>query len=85
MRPPLCDPSRAARRGQFGSVIAEIEIEDGQVSNVDILASIPVQGFRNLAKETVLQWGWIADDVQPEPDCRMSRTNIILPIVFALD
>ena len=85
MTPPLRYSSRQVRRGQFGSVIAKFSIKDSRVADVEILASIPVEGFREGAAETISNWAWIADENQPDPDCRMSRTNLVLPMVFSLD
>lgn len=85
MSPPLRYSALQARRGQFGSVIANFSIEASKVTDVEILASIPIDGFRVRAAETLSKWTWIADEEQPEPDCRMSRTNIVLPMVFSLD
>ncbi|MEL6567413.1 MAG: energy transducer TonB [Pseudomonadota bacterium] len=85
MSPKLRYPARQARRGQFGSVFAKLTVESGQVTDVEILASVPLEGFKERAKETVLQWTWIADDEQPDPDCRTSYSNLILPMVFSID
>lgn len=85
MTPPIRYSGRQARRGRFGSVYARLSVEDGLVSDVEILASVPLEEFRDQASKAIAQWRWIAADDQPEPDCKMSYSNIVLPIIFSLD
>ena len=86
MKPRLRYKSGQIQRGFFGAIIAKFDIEDGKVVNAVINASVPEERFEAQALETISKWVWQPDEGQvPNNNCRLSRTDVILPIVFALD
>ena len=86
MKPRLRYKSGQIQRGFFGAIIAKFDIEDGKVVNAVINASVPEERFEAQALETISKWVWQPDEGQvPNSNCRLSRTDVILPIVFALD
>ena len=86
MKPRLRYKSGQVQRGFFGAIIAKFDIEDGKVVNAVITASVPEERFEAQALETISKWVWQPDENQvPNNNCRLSGTNIILPMVFALD
>ncbi len=82
--PSLRYPSRAGFSGHIGAVIAGYRFEDGQVVDVEVLASVPFDGFRDEVVKTVSRWRWKKAENQPSEPCRMSRDNIIQTFVFQL-
>lgn len=85
-RPALRYKSSQVEQGFFGAVIVGFDIEDGFVRNPVIRASVPEERFETQALETISKWTWQpAEDQKPGETCRLSRTNIVLPMVFALD
>jgi len=84
MDPQLKYPRKAARSGRVGAVTTRLSIVDGKVTDVEILGAVPNVGFKEIAKQTVEQWSWIASEDETMSTCGMNRTNIILPLAFAL-
>lgn len=85
MSPQLRYPLRAAHREMYGAVIARISVTDLKVSEVEILAAVPLSTFEERAKETMEKWSWKVTSGTPGETCRTSRTNIMLPLVFAME
>lgn len=86
MKPRLRYPGSAAMRGKFGSVIVSFSINNRRkVEDVEVLAAIPSATFEKTARETVEKWQWIVDEGVPGTTCRTNRSNIVLPILFALE
>lgn len=85
MEPKLKYPRSAARKGMVGAVIARIALKDGKVDTVNILGSVPEEGFKAAAAETVAQWQWIVSDGEPGVTCRLDRKNLILPMTFQMN
>ncbi|MDJ0921843.1 MAG: energy transducer TonB [Henriciella sp.] len=87
MRPRLSYPAKAQRHGQFGAVIMDLTLKDGEVADVETLAAVPSAGFKDRAARTVAKWSWKPN--VPRSDigtrCSLDRNNMILPLVFALD
>lgn len=84
MEPKLKYPKRASRKGMVGAVIARIDVKGSKVETVEILGSVPDEGFKAAAAETVSQWRWIITDSQPGITCRADRKDIILPMAFQM-
>lgn len=85
MKPALRYPDNQIDRGLFGAVIANYDFEEGKIVNLVISASVPEEGFKEEASETVSKWRWVPNEGQvPEENCRLSRENVVLPLVFAL-
>ncbi|NBC20165.1 MAG: hypothetical protein GVY06_03805 [Alphaproteobacteria bacterium] len=82
--PRLKYPGSAAFRGQVGAVIIGYEFVDGRASNVEVLASVPFEGFEEQVVNTVSKWRWKRDEAQPEEPCRMSRDNVVQSFVFQM-
>ncbi|MEO0466009.1 MAG: energy transducer TonB [Pseudomonadota bacterium] len=84
MSPKLRYPGRAAFRGQFGSVVVTFALNEGKVEDLEVLAAVPSEGFEDVALRTVSQWTWVKDENKALPGCSMSRSNIVMPLVFQL-
>ena len=85
MKPELRYPTRAGQKGMYGAVIAKITVTDLEVSEVEILAAVPMSGFEKRAKETIMKWRWEVSSGTPGQTCRTSRNNIVMPMVFTLE
>ena len=85
IRPPRSSyPGKAAFRGQVGAVIIGYEFVDGRVSNAEVLASVPFEGFEDQVVNTVSKCRWKRAEAQPEEPCRMSRDNVVQSFVFEM-
>lgn len=94
--PPFCSgevvkppkpkfPSKAARKGYVGAVLLGIDFEDGQVSNVEVLAAIPDDSFAQATLEGMKTFRWKFDEVQEEPGCtRTKKTAMVYPFEYVL-
>jgi TonB family protein len=83
-RPQIRYPSSAAAAGKFGSVILRVMVTDGKVSDVDVLASVPFDGFRDEVVQTVTKWRW-AQTPGPAPSgCRPNNGGLIVPVIFEI-
>ena len=82
----LIYPREASREGMYGAVILEFELEEsGAVTNVDVKASVPLEGFRETAADTVAKWRYVPiDGMQAGDTCEMPREKLIMPVVFQL-
>ena len=79
--PPLKYPPGAFRARHYGAVILQLRIDEGKVSDVEVLASVPDAGFKEEALETVPQWSYIAAADAEQP-CTLSIDKVIVPLVF---
>lgn len=86
-RPALEYPRGAARSGLVGAVIIQISTdEDGKVATAEVLASVPDEGFKEVALRTVKKWKYKADrSEQPSKSCRLNRENMVIPMSFMFD
>ncbi|MEO1027920.1 MAG: energy transducer TonB [Pseudomonadota bacterium] len=84
MKPSLQYPSGAAQRGLFGAAIMRITVADGEVSEVEALAAVPFEGFKESAAKTIAKWKWITTDDGVGVTCGLDRENIVLPLTFSL-
>ena len=97
-RLPFCDgkykkkralryPRGGVRKGMYGSVIVEVDTaSDGKFQNVEVLAAVPSEGFREHATKVISTWSWQpVAGVTPGADCRLEGEGMIIPIVFSLD
>ncbi len=82
-KPALKYPGSAKTQGMNGAVIVEFDIEDGVLANFEVLASVPLDGFREKSLETVSQWTWRFTEA-PGPHCTTSRDNVVIPLTFWL-
>ena len=85
-RPRMKYPAVKAMRGRFGAVILNFELdEEGRVVEPKVLASVPVEEFEERALKTVRKWRYKADKAsEVGVTCRLSSSNVVLPIVFQL-
>ena len=84
MKPGLRYPSGAARRGMFGAVILSVTLDHGEVSDVEVLAAVPNEGFTEDLTRTVEKWTWKTKEGIPGETCRTSHSNLVWPFVFML-
>lgn len=85
MSPRMRYPVMQMYKGGVGAVYTRITLEDGKVEEVEILASVPQEGFAEQARETILKWRWVVDEDLAEPGCGLSRSNLIVPIVYSIE
>ncbi|MEM1036071.1 MAG: TonB family protein [Pseudomonadota bacterium] len=84
--PKVKYPRGGARDGMFGSLFLRYSFDEaGRVTDPEVLASIPVEGFEEEVKKTVVKWKW----KPAKPDnvgktCRVSRKNIVQQFIFSL-
>ena len=92
--PPLCEgelsneprmkyPPGARRSGKYGAVILLLSLDEGKVSDAEVLASVPDAGFKEEALETVRKWRYVAAADAEQP-CTLSADQAVLPVVFSL-
>ena len=87
MRPKLKYPNSALNKGMVGAVIFKFDHdESGKIINPEVLASVPDEGFKAEALKTIKRWSYVAaDDELPGETCRLERSNLRFPVVFALE
>ena len=92
--PPLCEgelsneprmkyPPGARRSGKYGAVILLLSLDEGKVSDAEVLASVPDPGFKEEALETVRKWRYVAAADAEQP-CTLSVDQAIVPVIFSL-
>lgn len=81
--PALTYPQASLRSRVVGAVLVGLRVEEGEVHDVRILASVPVEGFRDEALKTVSQWDWAWAEEQPIEPCSRSHDDMVLPLVWA--
>lgn len=83
MTPPLKYPRSKAWEGTVGAMILKLAMNDqGQVTDVDVLAAVPINTFEENTIETVMQWTW--DRTGAEETCKLANDRIILPVSYTL-
>lgn len=82
MKPKMEYPRRAERQGRVGAVMLSIDVKDGRVSEVEVLAAIPNEGFTDAIIRTVNKWTWMVDEDAVERPCSMDAEGIRLPFTF---
>ncbi|WOR14603.1 TonB family protein [Hyphomonas sp. FCG-A18] len=84
--PRMRYPAGKAMRGMFGSVILRFGFDEaGNIKEPEVMASIPLEGFKDRASETVSQWRFEATEPnEVGKTCRLHRENVVLPMVFAI-
>ena len=82
MTPKLKYPRRALRDGRVGAVMLSIDLNDGYVSDVEILAAIPPGVFAEETIETVKQWTWQIDEGIEADSCSLDAVDIRSPFTF---
>ncbi len=94
--PPFCSgkvvkpprptyPSSAARKGYVGAVVLGVDFEDGEISNIEVLASIPDDTFASASVRGMKTFRWKFDEVQEEPGCtRTKKTAMIYPFEYVM-
>lgn len=83
-KPPIKYPTSAAFRGRIGSVILGFRFENGRVKDAEVLASVPLDGFREEAVKAVSQWHFEPSEDPAVTGCRLDDDNVIQPLVFAI-
>ena len=83
-QPPMRYPAGQALRGRFGSVIVRLRFENGAVRDPEILAAVPMDGFREEALRTVSQWYFRPSEDPAVTGCRLDHNNVIQELVFAI-
>lgn len=82
-KPALTYPASAKLKGMSGAVIVGFDVEDGALSDFEVLASVPLDGFREKSLETVSQWSWRFTEA-PGPHCKTSLDDVVVPLTFWL-
>lgn len=82
-KPRMNYPRGAVKEGLSGAVIVGLDLKDGAPANFEVLASVPYEGFREEALETVKKWKWGFTET-PGPDCKTSHNNVVVPVLFSL-
>jgi len=87
MKPAMRYPAGGASRGMYGALILELTFDDeGNVQNPEVLASVPIEGFEEKSLRTVRKWHYkAAEGERPGETCRLTRENVVLPLVFQLN
>lgn len=67
--PKLRYPTRARIRGYVGAAIVEYDLIDGEVRNIDLLASVPSDVFDKYAIDAMKRAEWKFDNDQENPAC----------------
>jgi len=94
-KPPFCEgtfiqkpdikyPSSAAFRGRIGSVMLTYKVRDGKVTEPKVLASVPIDGFRDEVVKAVSKWVYVPTEDPAKTGCRLDHDNIIQPFLFAI-
>ena len=81
--PPLRYPAAARWKGQFGSVILAFKLNDGELADLEVLASVPEEGFKEEVLKTVSQWRYVASDDAERP-CSLDSPGLLLPLIFII-
>jgi TonB family protein len=81
-KPRMNYPRGALKEGLSGAVIVGFDLNDGTLENFEVLASVPYEGFREEALETVKKWKWRFTET-PGPDCKTSHDNVVVPLLFS--
>ena len=77
-------PRSAAFNGYVGAVLIGFDLEDGELVNVRVLASVPSDTFDQSTLESMEDVEWTFDADQPNPDCARSRENMVFPFEYNL-
>lgn len=82
--PKLKYPAKAEKDGLVGAVILQFDLdEDGNVTNPNVLASVPNESFDDEILKTIVKWRYRAKNrKQIGVTCRVDRTNIVMPFNF---
>lgn len=91
--PPICrgalneQPDRAPRgrdqvTGYVGSVIIGMDVRDGELQNVRVLAAVPDDRYTQFALDAVKDLHWKKSDDQPDENCRESFDDFTVPFNF---
>lgn len=83
-RPRFNYPRGTANKGMIGAVIVGLQVIDGKAVNFEILASVPNEGFKESALETVSQWTWKVSEEQSVEPCNTTHENMVLPLLFQI-
>ncbi|MEO0448783.1 MAG: energy transducer TonB [Pseudomonadota bacterium] len=86
-RPRLRYPAGGVRKGLFGAVILQFNFDpDGNVTDPEVMASVPFEEFEERSLKTVGKWKYKADQSRDVgTSCTLERSNVVLPLVFQLD
>ncbi len=86
-RPRMRYPAGGVRKGLFGAVILKFDFDpEGNVTNPQVMASIPFEEFEERSLKTVGKWKYKADQSRDVgTSCTLERSNVVLPLVFQLD
>lgn len=93
---PLCEgdfdqnpevryPANAARGRRYGSVVTRVDLEDGEVKNVEVLAAVPERTFDRNVISAVKKWTWEITDGEPGVTCTTDYENMIYIIMFGIN
>ena len=93
---PLCEgdfdenpevryPANAARGRKYGSVVTRVDIEDGEVKDVEVLAAVPERTFDRNVISAVKKWTWEVTDGEPGVTCTIDYENMIYVIMFGIN
>lgn len=92
---PLCEgrfdgkkltyPSSKAYQGIVGAVIARMEVaSDGKVTNVELLAGVPLESFGESVVSTLKTWTFKPDKGQDRSACKLNSRNRVFGVTFRM-
>ncbi len=82
MRPEMEYPRTANRQGRVGAVLLSFDIKDGRVSEAEVLAAIPNEGFAEDSIKTLKKWTWLVDKDADREACGLDAENMRMPFTF---
>jgi TonB family protein len=83
LKPPeISYPASAAKAGYIGAVMVGFEIDDTEIVNVRVLASVPDNQFEDAALAAMKSFRWEFNEVQPDPRCSRSGQQVVYPFQF---
>jgi TonB family protein len=79
----LSYPSSKAYQGIVGAIIARMEVApDGKVTDVEILAGVPLESFGDSVVNTLETWTFKPDKGQDRSSCRLNSRNRVFRVIF---
>ncbi|MBU3919527.1 MAG: energy transducer TonB [Alphaproteobacteria bacterium] len=83
-KPAMRYPSGMGSKGQFGALIVRFRFEEGKVRDPEVLAAVPMDGFRDEVLKTISKW-YFKPSVDPaKAGCTLNRDSLIQEFVFSL-
>tara|TARA_R110002110_G_scaffold412773_1_gene639145 strand:- start:69 stop:1202 length:1134 start_codon:yes stop_codon:yes gene_type:complete len=77
-------PKEAARRGYVGAVIMGFSLEDGEITNIRVLAAVPDSAFEKASIEALENARFEFSAQQEDPDCRRNQETVLQSFEYVL-